>query len=185
MRLCARTDGLFVNCTDAADGLYRMPVSKQQRMKGTSLIFVSDRTRKVKCFLGPIGQRCERCKSRDLRCSMVSLATSPGRGHGSSAPAIPRATPSSQTGTIAQPEAFPHPVLDEMPNTLYARFDIGNGTAAEILREGDLTRRLLVLYFDNFSDIHFMFDQETFLREFALGDVPKATLYTMMALGIR
>lgn len=63
--------------------------------------------------------------------------------------------------------------------------DIGTGSPAEILREGELTYELLLLYFENFSDIHFMFDQDVFLRQFALGEIPKVILYSMMALGIK
>ncbi|KAL4874019.1 hypothetical protein BDV12DRAFT_191889 [Aspergillus spectabilis] len=64
-------------------------------------------------------------------------------------------------------------------------FDIGTGTPSELLREGELTQTLLLLYFQNFNDIHFMFDQTIFLRRFVLGDVPKILLFAMMALGIR
>jgi hypothetical protein len=42
-----------------------------------------------------------------------------------------------------------------------------------------------MLYFANFSDIHFMFDEERFLREFDLGEIQKVVLYAMMALGIK
>ncbi|KAL2799428.1 hypothetical protein BJX66DRAFT_322276 [Aspergillus keveii] len=63
--------------------------------------------------------------------------------------------------------------------------DVGTGTASEILREGELTQTLVLLYFQNFHDIHFMFDQTIFLRRFALGDIPKVLLYAIMALGIR
>ncbi|KAL4885198.1 hypothetical protein BJY04DRAFT_214536 [Aspergillus karnatakaensis] len=63
--------------------------------------------------------------------------------------------------------------------------DIGTGTPSELLREGQLTQTLLLLYFQNFNDIHFMFDQTIFLRRFVLGDVPKVLLFAMMALGIR
>ncbi|KAF9873874.1 hypothetical protein CkaCkLH20_08608 [Colletotrichum karsti] len=34
-------------------------------------------------------------------------------------------------------------------------------------------------------DVHFMFDQGSFLRQYALGTVPKIILYSVMALGIR
>lgn len=65
------------------------------------------------------------------------------------------------------------------------RHDIGGGTPVEILRESELTQELLLLYFDNFSDIHFMFDQETFLRELALGETSKLIIYSILALSIR
>lgn len=64
-------------------------------------------------------------------------------------------------------------------------YDIGHGTPAEILRENELSQELLVLYFDQFSDIHWMFDRETFLAEFPQGGASKMVLYAMMALAIR
>jgi hypothetical protein len=63
--------------------------------------------------------------------------------------------------------------------------DIGSGTPAEILREGELTHELLLLYFENFCDIHFMFDKDVFLRQYALGEIPKVILYSIMALSIK
>ncbi|KAL3476992.1 hypothetical protein BJX99DRAFT_257894 [Aspergillus californicus] len=63
--------------------------------------------------------------------------------------------------------------------------DVGTGTPGELLRESQLTQTLVLLYFHNFNDIHFMFDQTIFLRRFVLGDVPKMLLYAVMALGIR
>lgn len=63
--------------------------------------------------------------------------------------------------------------------------DIGTGTPSELLREAELTRTLLLLYFQNFNDIHFMFDQTIFLRRYVLGDIPKVLLFAIMALGIR
>lgn len=64
-------------------------------------------------------------------------------------------------------------------------YDIGHGTPAEILRENELSQELLILYFDQFSDIHWMFDRETFLVEFPQGGASKMVLYAMMALAIR
>ena len=63
--------------------------------------------------------------------------------------------------------------------------DIGAGTPREILRENEFTAELIRLYFSNFSDIHYMFDQETFLRQFVIGEAPKVLLFAMMSLGIR
>lgn len=64
-------------------------------------------------------------------------------------------------------------------------YDIGTGTPAEILRENELVREVLVLYFNNFSDIHFMFDQDTLLTDLVQGDAPKIILLAIMALGIK
>ena len=67
----------------------------------------------------------------------------------------------------------------------HSALDVGSGSAAELLREGELTQSLLLLYFDNFGDIHFMFDQISLLRQYALGTVPNVILLSMMALGVR
>lgn len=66
-----------------------------------------------------------------------------------------------------------------------ASYDIGDGTPAEILREWELSREILKLYFENFSDVHFMFDEDTFMDDFNRGGVPKIILYALLALGIR
>lgn len=63
--------------------------------------------------------------------------------------------------------------------------DIGRGRPEEILREQELTQSLLILYFTNFNDVHFLFDEELFLRRYATGEVPKVILFAIMALGIR
>jgi hypothetical protein len=63
--------------------------------------------------------------------------------------------------------------------------DIGAGRPSEILREGEFTQSLLLLYFSNFSDVHFMFDEELFLRQTVMNQVPHLILYAMMALSIR
>lgn len=67
----------------------------------------------------------------------------------------------------------------------HSALDVGSGSAAELLREGELTQTLIILYFDNFSDIHFMFDQISLLRQYALGTIPKVILLSIMALGVR
>lgn len=67
----------------------------------------------------------------------------------------------------------------------YPSLDVGYGTPSELIREGELTHSLILLYFDNFSDIHFMFDQVSLLRQYALGTIPKVILFSIMALGIR
>lgn len=66
-----------------------------------------------------------------------------------------------------------------------AGHDIGNETPTEILREGELCVELLSLYFDNFSDIHFLFEREAFLRSFIVDSCHKGIIYAMLALGIR
>ncbi|KAM5341876.1 hypothetical protein ACJ41O_014907 [Fusarium nematophilum] len=63
--------------------------------------------------------------------------------------------------------------------------DIGTGHPSDILREAEFVHSLILLYFGNFSDVHFMFEEELFLRQFAVGEVPKVVLYSMMALSIR
>ncbi|KAF7557702.1 hypothetical protein G7Z17_g398 [Cylindrodendrum hubeiense] len=63
--------------------------------------------------------------------------------------------------------------------------DFGRGRPEDVLREGEFTHSLMLLYFSNFSDVHFMFDEELFLKDFAVGQVPKIILYSIMALSIR
>lgn len=63
--------------------------------------------------------------------------------------------------------------------------DLGMGTPSEVLRETEFVQTLLFLYFSNFDDIHIMFDQTSFMQQFALGCVPKTQLFAIMALGIR
>lgn len=80
-----------------------------------------------------------------------------------------------------------------LPETIHAlpllrsnsALDVGFGSPAEILREGELTQSLLLLYFRNFDDIHVMLDQTYFMRQFVLGNVPKVLLFAVMSLGIR
>ncbi|KAM0429983.1 hypothetical protein ACHAPT_005989 [Fusarium lateritium] len=63
--------------------------------------------------------------------------------------------------------------------------DVGKGRPEDLLREGEFTHSLILLYFSNFSDIHFMFDEELFLADFATSQIPKVILYSIMALSIR
>lgn len=63
--------------------------------------------------------------------------------------------------------------------------DIGKGRPEDLLREGEFTHSLILLYFSNFSDIHFMFDEELFLADFSTSQIPKIILYSIMALSIR
>jgi hypothetical protein len=65
------------------------------------------------------------------------------------------------------------------------QYDIGSGSPAEVIRETDLVRELIIEYFENYSDIHFLFDQQCFLRDFDLGETPKLVLYAIMALAVR
>lgn len=67
----------------------------------------------------------------------------------------------------------------------YVGLDISRGRPQEILREGQLTQSILQLYFINYGDIHFMLDEETLLRQLAIGEVPKVLIYSIMALAIR
>lgn len=66
-----------------------------------------------------------------------------------------------------------------------AGLDLGAGTPSELLREAEFTQTLLLLYFSNFDDIHVMFDQTSFMRQFVLGNASKPQLFAIMALGIR
>ncbi|KAL2854025.1 hypothetical protein BJX68DRAFT_232689 [Aspergillus pseudodeflectus] len=131
-------------------------------------------TRKVRCSMDETGT-CKRCQARNLACSYVHRVT--GFDHG---------TPATPTHQDPAPPVPDTGVLSALQlSSSNSGLDIGTGTASEILREGELTQTLLLLYFQNFHDIHSMFDQTIFLRRFALGDIPKVLLFAIMALGIR
>jgi hypothetical protein len=141
------------------------------------------------------GEACQRCTVRGIPCSNVYTAMQPGKSGRSQDPHSKFATihpshPSQHDSTASsnQQRKALHPsyvaLSDEMEGSR-SGYDIGTGTPSEILREGELSKELLMLYFANFSDIHFMFDEERFVREFDLGEIQKVVLYAMMALGIK
>lgn len=43
----------------------------------------------------------------------------------------------------------------------------------------------MLLYFDNFSDVHYMFNQDAFVKSVEHCEIPKVILYAVLALGIR
>lgn len=142
------------------------------------------RSRKCKCIVSGIALKCERCVKHNLPCSYV---TPPGAG-----PSASYRTASIVSGPRSEPEYSRSSRQDEISNINgnpspgnSGGFDIGEGTPAEILREGELTYELLLLYFSNFSDIHFMFDKDSFMRQVAIGEIPKVILYGMMALSVK
>lgn len=92
--------------------------------------------------------------------------------------ARPAANPQVQTVSSKVPAAYQ--LLQENHY-----LDFGRGHPEDILRENEFAFSLVLLYFSNFNDIHFMFDEEAFLRDFRMGDVPPIILYSMMALSIR
>lgn len=137
------------------------------------------RSRKIKCIATRAGESCERCLERNLRCSYT---TPPGASRRSPGPfrinTLSGHSPSSTKNSAT-------PGLRYRLVEPQAGYDIGSGTPPEILRESELVQELLLLYFNNFSDIHFMFDRDSFLRQLAVGEAPKVILYSMMALGIK
>ncbi|KAL3454355.1 hypothetical protein BJX65DRAFT_260378 [Aspergillus insuetus] len=132
------------------------------------------RTRKVRCTVDETGT-CKRCQAHHLACSYVPRGSALDYGTHTKPTRQDPAPPGLDTGVLSALQL----------SSSNSGLDIGTGTASEILREGELTQTLLSLYFQNFHDIHFMFDQTIFLRRFALGDVPKVLLFAIMALGIR
>lgn len=143
------------------------------------------RSRKIKCVVEQPGGKCERCTVRNLHCSYVPekpTAPQPEPKYPISSfprPLQPHAPPVSVRESTASTQPS-YRLTHELPG-----LDIGAGRPPEILREGEFTQSLLLLYFSNFSDVHFLFDEELFLRQFAVGEVPKIILYAMMALSIR
>jgi hypothetical protein len=152
------------------------------------------RSRKIKCVVEQPGGKCERCTNRSLSCSYV-----PDKQPSDLLPEQPRpAAPAPFTRPLqpsqnhqAPPAATKWPSSSSSQPSSYRLtheipgLDIGTGKPSEILREGEFTQSLLLLYFSNFSDVHFLFDEELFLRQFAVGQVPQLILYAMMALSIR
>ncbi|PSN66885.1 hypothetical protein BS50DRAFT_377225 [Corynespora cassiicola Philippines] len=147
------------------------------------------RERKLKCIVLNRANDCERCAQRGLRCSLNTTRQE------SRAFSVPgggdiRAAQSAHTQTPAHHFGYNRDMGSSGTRTFAplgqnSALDVGYGTSAELLREGELTQTLLVLYFDNFSDIHFLFEQTMMLRHYALGLVPRVVLLSMMALGVR
>jgi hypothetical protein len=146
------------------------------------------RSRKIKCSPTESGQRCQQCATRNSVCSYMPpsgyLPSHHERppSHIPINQAIPPSPPvledSNSAFRTSQNQGFVLP-------TTNTGLDLGTGTPSEVLRETEFTQTLLFLYFSNFDDIHIMFDQTSFLQQFALGCIPKTQLFAMMALGIR
>ncbi|KAH6975215.1 fungal-specific transcription factor domain-containing protein [Ilyonectria sp. MPI-CAGE-AT-0026] len=137
------------------------------------------RSSKLRCKVKEPDISCERCLSRNVRCSYLPQVSRPFQSPSPAqlsqgSPNFPAANnPQTQSPTAYQ-------LNQETPG-----LDFGRGRPEDVLREGEFTHSLILLYFSNFSDIHFMFDEELFLKDFAVGQVPKLILYSIMALSIR
>ncbi|KAL2871220.1 uncharacterized protein BJX67DRAFT_218888 [Aspergillus lucknowensis] len=146
------------------------------------------RSRKIRCSPTESGQRCQQCAARNSVCSYMP----PSGGRPSHHERLPSHMPINQV-ISPSPPAFEDSKFAfwtsqtqgfVLPNT-NTGLDLGMGTPSEVLRETEFAQTLLFLYFSNFDDIHIMFEQTSFMQQFALGCVPKAQLFAMMALGIR
>ncbi|KAH8658183.1 fungal-specific transcription factor domain-containing protein [Xylariales sp. PMI_506] len=133
------------------------------------------RASKVRCIVKRPDASCTRCSSRSVPCSYVHRAASlkpekisPSWRGDRTASSISQAPPS------AYRLSHDTPILD-----------IARGRPEDILRETEFTRSLILLYFSHFSDFHFMFDEELFLRQYLVGEMPEVILYSVMALSIR
>uniref|UniRef100_A0A8H7K3U0 Zn(2)-C6 fungal-type domain-containing protein n=1 Tax=Bionectria ochroleuca TaxID=29856 RepID=A0A8H7K3U0_BIOOC len=139
----------------------------------------SCRASKVRCKVKENDTSCVRCLSRNTPCSYTQHVRSVRSLPQNSLPdARPAASPQVQTDLSKVPAAYQ--LLQENHY-----LDFGRGHPEDILRENEFAFSLVLLYFSNFNDIHFMFDEEAFLRDFRMGDVPPIILYSMMALSIR
>ncbi|CAH0020327.1 unnamed protein product [Clonostachys rhizophaga] len=139
----------------------------------------SCRASKVRCRVKENDTSCVRCLSRNTPCSYMQHVRSVRSLPQDSLPeARPAANPQVQTDSSKVPAAYQ--LLQENHY-----LDFGRGHPEDILRENEFAFSLVLLYFSNFNDIHFMFDEEAFLRDFRMGDVPPIILYSMMALSIR
>jgi hypothetical protein len=157
--------------------------------------YVVRRSRKIKCIIPRAGAKCERCAARSIPCSNVYIPTHPGGGlrpqdHHKDFARM------RQGHDLPEVETTLFDRLSLALNSIYAiqgesvegsrcGYDIGTGTPSDILREGELSKEILKLYFANFSDVHFFFDEDRFLLEFDLGEVQQVVLFSMMALGIK
>ncbi|EGY20182.1 uncharacterized protein VDAG_02198 [Verticillium dahliae VdLs.17] len=121
----------------------------------------SCRLSKVRCLSQRPGDKCKRCTSRNTTCSYVHA---------------PQHYPSPSSASPQSCYALQHETVG---------LDIGGGRPEEILREAQFAQSLLLLYFSNFGDVHFLFDEEVFLRRYALSEVSEMVLFAMMALSIR
>lgn len=117
--------------------------------------------------------------SRNVRCSYLPQVSRPFQSP--SAAQLSQGSPNAPFANGAQTQSpTAYQLNQETPG-----LDFGRGRPEDVLREGEFTHSLILLYFSNFSDIHFMFDEELFLKDFAVGQVPKLILYPIMALSIR
>ncbi|KAF5008157.1 hypothetical protein FDECE_5551 [Fusarium decemcellulare] len=132
---------------------------------------------KVRCVVKGPSRSCARCIDRNLPCSYAPPARKP-------APDAVHTERATEESNDVSPRNRTTPAAYRLSRETLG-LDFGRGRPEQILREGEFTHSLILLYFTNFSDIHFMFDEELFLRDFALGQVPKLILYSMMALSIR
>lgn len=134
---------------------------------------------KLRCKVKEPDISCERCLNRNVRCSYLPQVSRPFQ---SPSPAqLSQGSPNFPTTNIAQTQT---PAIYQL-NQETPGLDFGRGRPEDVLREGEFTHSLILLYFSNFSDMHFMFDEELFLKDFATGQVPKLILYSIMALSIR
>ncbi|KAH7152677.1 fungal-specific transcription factor domain-containing protein, partial [Dactylonectria macrodidyma] len=134
------------------------------------------RSSKLKCRVKEPDLSCERCLNRNVHCSYLPQASRPARS-------LPSPQPSQRSHNLSAPSAQ-SPVAYHLNQDTHD-LDFGRGRPEDILREGEFTHSLILLYFSNFSDVHFMFDEELFLKDYAVGQTPKLILYSMMALSIR
>ncbi|KAM6509721.1 hypothetical protein FALCPG4_017369 [Fusarium falciforme] len=138
------------------------------------------RSSKVRCKVqdGEIG--CERCVARKLHCSYAPKSQSSSRSD-----VIPSSPWAPSEQSVFEPPPMRQANQDYRMERGTLGLDIGKGRPEDLLREGEFTHSLILLYFSNFSDIHFMFDEELFLADFSTSQIPKIILYSIMALSIR
>ncbi|RSM12609.1 hypothetical protein CEP52_002329 [Fusarium oligoseptatum] len=138
------------------------------------------RSSKVRCKVQGVETSCQRCVTRQLHCSYIPKSHSSSRSD---------VIPSSPWESSEQGGFEPLPMRQANQDYRMERgtlgLDVGKGRPEDLLREGEFTHSLILLYFSNFSDIHFMFDEELFLADFSTSQIPKVILYSIMALSIR
>ncbi|RSL48140.1 hypothetical protein CEP53_009643 [Fusarium sp. AF-6] len=138
------------------------------------------RSSKVRCKVQGNETSCQRCVMRQLHCSYIPKSHSSSRSD-----VIPSSPWESSEQSVFEPPPMRQANQDYRMERGTLGLDVGKGRPEDLLREGEFTHSLILLYFSNFSDIHFMFDEELFLADFSTSQIPKVILYSIMALSIR
>ncbi|KAL3456425.1 hypothetical protein BJX64DRAFT_270732 [Aspergillus heterothallicus] len=99
------------------------------------------RRRKIRCQTTGTAGKCRQCQVPNVSCSYVQATNTTYRAASPPHTITPPPGPNIGSGRLF--------TLASVNSGL----DIGTGTPSELLREGELTQTLLLLYFQNFNDV--------------------------------